>query len=66
MTSTQRLAGRIGVALPPDEAFRLFTPAANSTGRTDGIPASRPQPPTTASREPSSKPAPTASTRSGW
>jgi hypothetical protein len=26
MTSTQRLTGRIQVALPPNEAFRLFTP----------------------------------------
>lgn len=26
MTSTQRLTGRIQVDLPPDEAFRLFTP----------------------------------------
>jgi hypothetical protein len=26
MTGTQRLTGRIQVPLPPDEAFRLFTP----------------------------------------
>lgn len=66
MTSMQqRLTGRIQVALPPSEAFRLFTPAANRTGHTDGTPASQPPAPTTPSREPSSKQARTASTPSG-
>src|SRR5262249_32155297 len=49
----------------PAKRSACSPPAANRTGRPDGTRASPPRPPMTPSLEPSSKPAPTASTPSG-